>query len=176
MTKASVRRDKEKTAPGGRGIASPGGKSLKDLVDSVASLSPGGAPGGDGGGVGNASPWNPDVGEAGKAVRLNTRDFKYVGYFSGIKEKIEWAWVYPQEASARGQQGTLTLSFTILRSGKLKEVRGIRSSGFPLLDQAARRGIEDAADFSSFPEAWPDEEITIVANFSYRLIGVKSVF
>ncbi|MCZ7586725.1 MAG: hypothetical protein M5R36_27190, partial [Deltaproteobacteria bacterium] len=83
-------------------------KSLDDIMDSVGyelAKGDGGASGG-----GNVSPWNPDRGAAGKALSLNTKDFKYVGYFSGIKEKIEWAWVYPQEARMSGQQGTLTLS------------------------------------------------------------------
>ncbi|MCC6157311.1 MAG: energy transducer TonB [Deltaproteobacteria bacterium] len=154
------------------GAAKP--KSVADLVHSVGYE--GVAKSGEGGGGGNLSPYNPNVGEAGKAINLNTKNFKYVGYFSGIKEKIEWAWVYPQEAQMTGQQGTLTLTFTILRSGQLKEVKRVRGSGFPLLDNAAVQAVRDAAGFGPFPDDWPDEEITIVANFTYHLIGVKSVF
>lgn len=149
-------------------------RSVADLVNSVGYE--GVAKSGEGGGGGNLSPYNPNVGEAGKAINLNTKNFKYVGYFAGIKEKIEWAWVYPQEAQMSGQQGTLTLTFTILRSGQLKEVKRVRGSGFPLLDNAAVQAVRDAAGFGPFPEEWPDEEITIVANFTYHLIGVKSVF
>ncbi|MCL4233161.1 MAG: energy transducer TonB [Deltaproteobacteria bacterium] len=153
---------------------STGPKSVADLVNSVGYE--GVAKSGEGGGGGNLSPYNPNVGEAGKAINLNTKNFKYVGYFSGIKEKIEWAWVYPQEAQMMGQQGTLTLTFTILRNGALKDVKRVRGSGFPLLDNAAVQAVRDAAGFGPFPEDWPDEEITIVANFTYHLIGVKSVF
>jgi periplasmic protein TonB len=158
-------------APGtGRGAE---GKGTKDLINSVRYSGPGS---GSGGGNGNLSPFNPDVGAPGDAVSLNTRDFKYIGYFQGVKEKIEWAWVYPQRAQQMGQQGILTISFTILRSGKLKEVKTVRSSGFPLLDTAASRAVSDANFFGPFPESWPDEELTIVANFHYRLIGTKSIF
>ncbi len=157
----------------GKSQGSAQDKSMKELVNSVTYPGPGS---GNGGGDGNLSPYNPNVGEAGDAVNINTREFKYIGYFQGIKEKIEWAWVYPQRAQQMGQQGILTLSFTILRSGKLKEVKTIKSSGFPLLDNAAGRAVKDAAFFGPFPESWPDEELTIVANFHYRLIGAKSIF
>lgn len=151
--------------------------SIKDLVGSVGYESVASAPGGGkAGGGGNLSPYNPDVGQAGSAINLNTKDFKYVGYFAGLKEKIEWAWVYPQEAQMSGQQGTLTLTFRILRSGELAEVKRVRSSGFPLLDDAAVRAVRDAAAFAPFPDNWPDADITIVANFTYHLVGVKSVF
>ncbi|MBZ0271484.1 energy transducer TonB [bacterium] len=168
-----------KTEGAGEGAAGQGEKatqkSLDDLIDSVGyQASRDGASGAAGGG--NVSPYNPDSGVPGNAISLNTREFKYFGYFSGLKEKIEWAWVYPQDAMYRGQQGQLTLAFTILRSGRLKEIKLVRTSGFPLLDQGARRAVEDAADFSPFPESWPDEELTIVGTFAYRLYGAKSVF
>ena len=90
--------------------------------------------------------------------------------------KIEWAWVYPQEAQRMGQQGMLTLTFTILRSGKLKEVKLIRSSGYRLLDHAAMQAIRDAAAYPPMPEGWDDEELTILANMEYHLIGTKYVY
>lgn len=164
---AGSQREKEKKGSSGRK-----GKraSVDELIDSVAFDR------GEGGGGGNFSPFNPDAGVPGDAISLNTKSFKYIGYFAGVKEKIEWAWVYPQRAQQMGQQGILTITFTILRSGGLKEVRAVRSSGFPLLDQAAMRAVRDAARFAPFPEGWPDEQITIVANFHYRLVGTKSIF
>jgi TonB family protein len=174
---ASKIQGKNEGAGSDRGPDKTGTKTgVKSLDAMLSSSSFSTKPSGGGEGGGNYSPYNPNVGEPGNAINLNTRNFKYVGYFSGLKEKIEWAWVYPQESQMMGQQGMLTLSFTILRSGKLKEVKQLRGSGFPLLDNAARRAVMDAADFAPFPESWPDPEITIVANFSYQLIGAKSVF
>jgi TonB family protein len=132
--------------------------------------------GGGSSGTGNLSPYNPKIGSPGDAISLNTKSFKYMSYFAGIKEKIEWAWVYPQQAQMQGQQGILTLSFTILRNGTLKEVKLVNSSGYQILDRAAILAVRDAAGFGPMPSNWEDKELTIMANFHYRLIGAKSVY
>ena len=157
---------------------SSGAKSSNDLISSVSyGTSPNkGNKGSRAGGRGNLSPYNPKIGSPGNAININTKSFKYVSYFASIKEKIEWAWVYPQSAQKSGQQGTLSVTFTILRDGSLKEVKLIRSSGFRVLDQAALRAVKDAASFPPMPAGWEDNELTILANFEYRLIGTKSVF
>ena len=160
-----------------KGYLSGAKKTSTDLISSVSykNFTSSGNSGSQRG-SGNLSPYNPKIGSPGDAVNINTKSFKYMSYFSGIKEKIEWAWVYPQEAQQRGQMGVLTLTFTILRDGSLKTVKLVRSSGFQSLDQAAIRAVRDAADFGPMPSSWDDEELTILANFEYRLIGSKYVF
>ena len=170
-------KSKAQDQPKDQGSASSGKMSANELITSVSykNYSKSGKTGSQRGG-GNLSPYNPKIGSPGNAVNINTKSFKYMSYFSGIKEKIEWAWVYPQEAQQRGQMGVLTLTFTILRDGSLKSVKLVKSSGFRLLDQAAIRAVRDAAGFGPMPSAWEDEELTILANFEYRLIGSKYVF
>ncbi|MCB9475399.1 MAG: TonB family protein [Deltaproteobacteria bacterium] len=163
------RSDKPRDKPVESEDAGPAGAGQVSTTDLVKGSGFATRPEAGSGGGGNTSDFNPRVGAAGDALSINTKDLKYIGYFAGVKEKIEWAWVYPQEASQRGQQGRLTLSFTILRSGKLKEVKQLSGSGFAILDQAAVRAVRDAAAFAPFPPDWPDEEITIVANFQYTL-------
>jgi len=158
--------------PGEGAPTSPSKKlpSSEDMLKSVG-LGPDGGGGGD-----NKMPFNPDRGEPGNIVDLNTREFKYTSYFAHLKEKIELAWVYPQESQMRGEQGILTLSFTILKDGRLQDVRLIQSSGYYLLDQAAMKAVKDAADFKPMPAQWPEDHLTILARFSYQLVGVKYVF
>ncbi len=93
--------------------------STNDLISSVGYKSVAGKGGKSArtGGRGNVSPYNPKIGSPGNAININTKSFKYVSYFASIKEKIEWAWVYPQSAQRNGQQGVLTITFTILRDG-----------------------------------------------------------
>lgn len=153
-------------------------KSSSDLINSVSykSLPVSGSKGAQSRGGGNLSPYNPKIGKPGDVVNINTKSFKYISYFAGIKEKIEWAWVYPQKAQMSGQQGVLTMTFTILRNGSLKNVKLVRSSGYRLLDNAAMQAVRDAAAFAPMPETWEDKELTILANFEYRLVGAKYVF
>lgn len=163
---------REKTGPGVGRV-----KSTRDLINSVGYRDlPSKGSGNLGSGEGNLSPYNPKVGSPGDAININTKSFKYMSYFSTIKEKIEWAWVYPQGAQQSGQQGMLTLTFTILRNGRLGDVKLVRSSGYRLLDQAAMQAVRDAADFPPMPAKWDDQELTILANFQYRLIGAKYVY
>jgi protein TonB len=49
---------------------------------------------------------------------------------------------YPEMARALGQQGTVGLLIQVSAEGRVTEVRVAQSSGFPTLDQAARRAAE----------------------------------
>lgn len=129
-------------------------------------------PGGGGNGAVNA--YNPNVGDPGDALSISTREYKYMAYFAHMKEKIEMAWVYPQAAQQMGQQGVCTLRFTILKTGQVHNVSIIRTSGYRLLDRYAMRAVKES-HFNPMPEHWPDKQLTISANFIYRLIGVRSI-
>ena len=50
--------------------------------------------------------------------------------------------VWPKEALARQNQGTVTLGFVVGTDGKPKSSEVVKSSGFADLDEAARTGIE----------------------------------
>ncbi|KQX01531.1 hypothetical protein ASC94_02615 [Massilia sp. Root418] len=49
--------------------------------------------------------------------------------------------VWPQDALRREQQGTVTMAFRIGADGSVVESKVTKSSGYPLLDEAARFGI-----------------------------------
>jgi len=129
-------------------------------------------PGGGGDGAVNA--YNPNVGEAGDTLSISTREYKYMAYFAHMKEKIEMAWVYPQAAQQMGQQGMVTLRFTVMKSGQVHNVSVIRTSGYQLLDRYAMKAVKEA-HFNPMPAHWPDKQLTISANFIYYLIGARSV-
>ena len=50
--------------------------------------------------------------------------------------------VYPTEAARRHQQGTVVLILYINGSGALDKIEIVKSSGFPLLDEAAVREMK----------------------------------
>lgn len=105
--------------------------------------------------------------EEGKTLSLDTSEFRYESYLTGIKRKIELVWRYPDVAARAGQQGRLELRFTIRKDGGLEGIRLIKSSGYPILDDEALSAVRLAAPFSPFPKGFNVERINIVATFEY---------
>lgn len=82
----------------------------------------------------------PSSGPAGPEVALRST-------IELIKESIERAKMYPLVARIRGQEGTVVTEFSIDRQGRPENIRILRSSGFTILDRAARDTIVRAAPF-----------------------------
>lgn len=64
-----------------------------------------------------------------------------------IREAIERAKTYPDLARKRRQEGTVVMEFSINPKGLPENIRIAKSSGFSLLDSAARNTIRKAAPF-----------------------------
>jgi periplasmic protein TonB len=103
------------------------------------------------------------------AISLNTKDIKYLAYFAHIKDRIERVWSYPSAAVTQRLQGQLSLLFILQRSGQVKSVELLRSSGAKVLDQEAWDAIMTAGPFDPFPPHIPQDELHIRARFSYLL-------
>ena len=101
-------------------------------------------------------------------VSLNTKDPIYVSYFTKIKQTIEQQWEYPEMALRYGLQGRLFLEFTIGVSGRLEQLRMIRSSGSQLLDEEALRAIKAAAPFPPIPSWIKPVPLSISATMEYH--------
>lgn len=106
--------------------------------------------------------------EEGAEVSLNTTDFKYLSYFSKLKNQIQMVWRYPEAAKVSGLQGRLVLKFVLNRDGSLRDLKVVRSSGVEILDDAAIKAIRRAAPFYAIPKNLGDV-LSIVANFEYEL-------
>ncbi|MFQ6671669.1 MAG: TonB family protein [Candidatus Tectimicrobiota bacterium] len=102
-----------------------------------------------------------------EVVSLDTRDFRYISYFATIKRQIELVWNYPEEAARAGIFGELMLRFTLLRDGRLEEVRLLRSSGSRILDEEAIRAVKVANPYNPFPKRITKKRLYINAVFSY---------
>ena len=144
-------------------------KSLDQMISRAGMASPSG-----GGGENGINPYNPNVGSPGDTLSISTKEYKYMSYFAHMKEKIELAWVYPQAAQQMGQQGTCTLKFTVHKTGKVSDIKVIKTSGYRLLDRYAVKAVNEA-HFNPMPTNWPEKQLTIAANFIYRLIGVRTI-
>jgi TonB family protein len=109
-----------------------------------------------------------EVGD-GEIVDLNTKEYKFISYFSKIKEDIELAWSYPSLAVRQGLQGQVLVSFVIHKNGETGPVQVRRTSGSSLLDQAILNAIKNAAPFPPFPQHMTNNYLEIMGTFHYIL-------
>ncbi|HHL40388.1 MAG TPA: TonB family protein, partial [Deltaproteobacteria bacterium] len=105
--------------------------------------------------------------EKGKRLQFNTSELRYRVYLQDLKIKVESKWEYPLIAVKNGWQGWLRIDFDIRRDGSLGEVKIVKSSKYPPLDEAAVTALKLAAPFSPFPHDFELDEITIRARFEY---------
>lgn len=68
---------------------------------------------------------------------------------AGVKSQDQNGWgaacvkpVWPKESLRRDEQGKVVINFLVDWDGKVLEARVRKSSGFPLLDQAAQQAVE----------------------------------
>lgn len=109
------------------------------------------------------------------AITFDTSDAKYIGYMERLKEIIESIWKYPRRAADQGLQGDLEISFTIKKDGELAHVEVVRTSGYPILDEAAVQALKDA-HYWPLPDAWHQDSFTVDGHFLYSLSGGPSVW
>ncbi len=110
-------------------------------------------------------------GERGKTLQLNTSELKYQKYLLAMKDGIERKWEYPAIASRNGWQGILRINFTINKDGTVSDIKFIKSSDYPVLDDSAMTALKLAAPFPPFPENFSVEEIKIKGTFEYVIIS-----
>lgn len=108
-------------------------------------------------------------GEVGKTLSLNTSELKYQKYLMDMKRKIEFHWEYPALAARNGWQGNLMINFRINRDGSVSDISLERSSGYPMLDDAAITAVRLSAPFPPFPANFSIEDISIKGQFTYHL-------
>jgi periplasmic protein TonB len=83
------------------------------------------------------------------------------------------AWIeahkfYPELAQQRGEQGTVTVRFTVMRDGQVVSVTLVRSSGSSSLDRAAET-ILRGAQVPPFPAAMSQPQISVTVPVRYIL-------
>jgi len=97
-----------------------------------------------------------------KFISANTREYAYANYMASWVARVERVGNlnYPDEARRRNLNGSLVLTVAIRKNGSLERIDIIRSSGQPVLDEAATRIVELSAPFSTVPKG--DDEIDVL--------------
>lgn len=85
--------------------------------------------------------------------------------FAKIHEAISRLKTYPSSAVKLGMQGSTLVSFRLMPSGEVTDIKIVNSSGHTILDKNSIRIVQEAA--SSFPK--PSTPATIVVPIEYQL-------
>jgi TonB family protein len=102
-------------------------------------------------------------------VSLDEPGPKFSPYLTMVKRKIDTVWDYPVSAQKARVDGSLALHFSILRTGIIKQVRLLRSSGITELDDEAMRAISVSSPFPPLPQHLKLTRLNILATFEYRI-------
>ena len=137
-TAASVASSESAGASDSRQTGAAGGEATPGAAGSGGSPLARTAPGGSGGAV---------PGE-------------YGAYLARFRQRVQEALVYPLAARRQGAQGTVELDVWIEASGRVRDVRVVRSSTNPLLDEAALETIRRLG-LVPFPESLPRRPLLI---------------
>ena len=81
-------------------------------------------------------------------------------YWKAVQIRLARNKRYPRKAKRRQMQGVTLVELTLLASGKVESYQVLKSSGFPLLDQAAIKMIEKSAPFPQFPASITEPQMT----------------
>ncbi|MBW2039261.1 MAG: energy transducer TonB [Deltaproteobacteria bacterium] len=90
-----------------------------------------------------------------------------------IKQKIEENKRYPLFARDEGIEGLVWLKFVILRNGRLKDIKVVKSSPHQILDKAAIESIKKANPFPPFPEEIRERSLTMNICLCFELTHAR---
>jgi protein TonB len=89
-------------------------------------------------------------------------------YLIMLQGKITRNWKQPSAHFTAGESPTATISFTVLRSGDIKNLRIARSSGWPAVDQSAVQAVRSSAPFGELYTTYPGDHLDVTIDFTPR--------
>ena len=113
-----------------------------------------------------------------KYITASTKEWRYAAYMQAWVAKIERIGNlnFPEEARRRNLSGNLVLTVAVRRDGSVESVDVLRSSGRPILDQAAIRIVRLSAPFAQLPPDISEETevLHITRTWEFSLSGLRS--
>jgi TonB family protein len=91
------------------------------------------------------------------------------GYLQILQKDIAAAKSYPERERQAQHEGRVKVAFTLLKSGKIENLRLKEKSQYENLDQAALEAINSVSPFSSFPPEIIEDAIDVVIPFRFEL-------
>ena len=86
-------------------------------------------------------------------VGARAQEYRFAAYVEAWRQKVEniGNLNYPEEAKTQKLYGQLRMTVSIRSDGSIESIEMDKSSGFKILDDAARRIVELGAPYASFP-------------------------
>lgn len=113
-----------------------------------------------------------------KFISAATQEYNAASYMSAWQDKVERIGNINYPEAARHQQiyGNLVLEVNINPDGSVQKINVLRSSGEPLLDDAAIRIVNLAAPFAPLPEALREESdiLAIIRTWQFQKSGLAT--
>ena len=109
-----------------------------------------------------------------KFVSASTQEYQYADYLRRWVERAERVGNlnYPEAARQRGLSGQVVMSIGIRRNGSVESVTVVRSSGQPILDQAAVRIARLADPYPPLPQTADGIDVlNVVRTWHFRPAG-----
>jgi TonB family protein len=78
-----------------------------------------------------------------------------------------WYTLIP-ESARKGEKGRVYVTFTIIRTGKVQDLRILASSRNAVLDRAAYGAISSSDPFAALPSDFKGERLVLQFKFSYN--------
>ena len=115
--------------------------------------------------------------DVGDSTFLNTREWKYAGFFNRVKQNVAEVWNPMDAARVRDPTGsryfnkdrTTVLSVTLNPQGTITEIKVARTSGLDFLDQTAIDAFEKAQPFVNPPPGLADARGDIRFTFGFHV-------
>jgi TonB family protein len=115
--------------------------------------------------------------DVGDSTFLNTREWKYAGFFNRVKQTVAENWNPMNAASVRDPTGsryfqkdrTTILAITLNPQGGVTDIKVARSSGLDFLDQTAIEAFERAQPFVNPPNGLADAHGDIRFTFGFHV-------
>ena len=95
-------------------------------------------------------------------------DFKYDYYLGLIRNKVDNRWNQPVTYS---HVKKAVVEFTILRNGRIDNVRISESSGDTYFDQTALRAVSVSAPFPPLPKGYKENSLRVRYKFIFEKTG-----
>lgn len=100
-------------------------------------------------------------------LRVSSVELVDYKYLLNIKNRVSLRWFYPPLAAREGWQGRLLVHFIIRKDGTIEGLELKKSTGYPVLDDAAITAIKLAAPFLPLPESFGHDKLNINYTFQY---------
>lgn len=76
---------------------------------------------------------------------------------------------YPRSALRNQQEGTVRLTVTLLRDGRIRDVQVLEKSEYETLNKAATRAVQSASPYPAVPEEIPGEQFLFTVPVVFKL-------